>query len=82
MPSDPRARGELVDWLSATLNSDAAACPPWSVVAFNGDSASPAKKAFDAVLGTRLKHTKAVLAGRDWKLGQRPSAGSLRRQQG
>jgi len=70
LPADPRARSEALEWLFAALNSVEMASLPWSLLAFSGDTASPAWRLFDDFLKThRLRHLEPVLAGREWLAG-------------
>lgn len=71
MPSDPRGRGEALEWLFAALNSVEAASLPWSVLIFSGnDGDGPVWKSFNAFLNARLKHMEPVLADREWLAGR------------
>jgi len=71
MPSDPRGRSQVTEWLFAALNSVEMASLPWGLFKFSGkDDGSPAVKFFDDFLRThRLKHLEPVLAGREWLTG-------------
>ena len=70
LPADPRERSEALEWLFAALNSVEMASLPWSLLAFSGDTGSPAWKLFDDFLKThRLRHLEPVLAGREWLAG-------------
>jgi glutathione S-transferase len=70
MPTDPRARSDVLAWLFAALNSVEAASLPWSFYAFSGDTAeTPARKQVDGFLQLRLKHMEPVLASREWLAG-------------
>ncbi|QRM54066.1 glutathione S-transferase family protein [Sinorhizobium sp. BG8] len=70
IPSDPRGRSTVVEWLFAALNSVEAASLPWSIFVFSGDTTeTPGRKHLDGFLETRLKHMDAVLAEREWLAG-------------
>jgi glutathione S-transferase len=72
MPSDPRGRGEALEWVFAALNSVEMASLPWVLFKFWGDSYdSPGGKNLDAFLkDSRLRHMETVLAGREWLAGR------------
>ncbi len=70
MPTDPRGRSEVQEWVFAALNSVEAASLPWSIFVFSGDTTeTPGRKHLDEFLKARLKHMEAVLAGREWLAG-------------
>ncbi|HEX4505705.1 MAG TPA: glutathione S-transferase family protein [Alphaproteobacteria bacterium] len=70
LPSDPRARGEAVEWLFAALNSVEMAGLPWVMFQFMGyPGGTPEQQFVDGFLRARLGHTESVLAGRDWLAG-------------
>ena len=70
MPSDPRSRSEVIEWLFAALNSVEMASLPWSIFMFTGDTEdTPGRKSLDNFLESRLQHLEAVLAGREWLAG-------------
>ena len=70
MPTDPRDRSEVIQWLFAALNSVEAASQPFSFFKFAGDTIeTPARKLFDRFLKSRLEHMQAVLAEREWLVG-------------
>lgn len=67
MPSDPRGRSEVMEWLFAALNSVEMASLPWSIFMFAGDtSETPGRKRLNQFLEARLRHMEAVLTGREW----------------
>jgi glutathione S-transferase len=67
MPSDPRGRGETIEWMFAALNSVEMASVPWSLFKFSGDTSdTPGKKHLDSFLNARLQHMETVLNGREW----------------
>ena len=70
MPTDPRGRSEVIQWLFAALASVEAASQPWSFFKFSGDAGeTPMRKFFDGFLEARLKHMEAVLPDREWVAG-------------
>jgi glutathione S-transferase len=70
MPTDPRGRGEAVEWLFAALNSVEMASLPWALFAFAGEAGTPGWKRFDEFLKAhRLRHLEPVLAEREWLAG-------------
>ncbi len=71
MPTDPRGRSEVKEWLFAALNSVEAASQPWSLLVFSGEARdSSAWKLFDEFLKKyRLERIEAVLAQREWLAG-------------
>ena len=70
MPSDPRGRSEVTEWLFAALNSVEMASLPWSLFKFSGDPPqTPGRKQLDEFLTGRLKTMETVLAGREWLAG-------------
>lgn len=71
MPTDPRRRAEVLEWLFAALNSVEMASLPWSIFKFSGDASdSPGAKVLEQFLQVhRLKHLEKVLAGREWLAG-------------
>lgn len=67
LPTDPRSRSEVMEWIFAALNSVEMASLPWSIFKFSGDTTqTPGRKHLDAFLLARLKHMESVLAGREW----------------
>jgi glutathione S-transferase len=70
MPSDPKLRNEVIEWLFAALASVEAASQPWSFFKFSNDAdETPMRKFFDGFLEARLKHMETILAARDWLAG-------------
>ena len=71
MPSDPRGRSDVVEWVFAALNSVEMASLPWSLFIFSGNNGdTPAWKLFEGFLHqSRLKHLEPVLAEREWLAG-------------
>jgi len=71
MPSDPRGRSDVKEWLFASLNSVEMASLPWSIFVFSGFNKgdTPEWKALDGFLGMRLQRMEAVLSQREWLAG-------------
>lgn len=70
MPADPRARGEVIEWMFAALNSVEMASLPWSLLQFSGDTTSQTWAMFDQFLHKhRLAHLEPALTKRDWLAG-------------
>ncbi|SDL69317.1 glutathione S-transferase [Modicisalibacter muralis] len=70
IPTDPRTRSDVIEWIFAALNSVEMASLPWSLFMFTGDTEeTPGRKMLDKFLDTRLQHLEAVLAGREWLAG-------------
>lgn len=70
MPTDPKGRSDVIQWLFAALNSVEMAALPDIIFRFSGDTGdSPARKAFDGFLQKRLQHMQVVLAEREWLAG-------------
>lgn len=70
IPTDPRGRGEVKEWLFAALASVEAASQPWSFFMFSGNKdETPMRKFFDGFLEARLKHMETVLKDREWLVG-------------
>jgi len=70
LPSDPRRRSEVVEWMFAALNSVEMASLPWSIFMFSGFSEdTPEWKRLDGFLEARLQHMEPILAGREWLAG-------------
>jgi glutathione S-transferase len=70
MPTDPRCRSEVIEWLFAALNSVEMASLPFSLFKFTGDTTETAgRKLFDQFLKIRLEHMEKVLAGHEWLAG-------------
>lgn len=70
MPSDPRSRKKVIEWVFAALNSVEAASLPWSIFKFFGDNTeSSGRKHLDEFLKARLQHMETVLAECEWLAG-------------
>jgi glutathione S-transferase len=68
MPTDPRGRSEVIQWLFAALASVEAASQPWSFFKISGNAdETPMRQFFDGFLKVhRLPHLEKMLAGREW----------------
>lgn len=67
MPSDPKSRSLVIQWIFAALNSVEMASLPWSLYKFSDDTTdTPGRKHLDNFLHARLKHMETVLAEREW----------------
>jgi glutathione S-transferase len=67
MPTDPRGKTEVVEWLIAALNSVDLPIQPWALFRFMGyPGESPEAKFVDDFLKARLERMEAVLASRAW----------------
>ena len=63
MPTDPRGRAEVVEWVIAALNSVEMASLPWGLLMFSGNTDdTPSRKLFDDFLKIRLQRLEPVLA--------------------
>lgn len=72
MPTDPRGRSEVQEWVFAALNSMEMVSVCWSVFVFSGfdKKDTPEWKALDGFLGLRLSRLEAALATREWLAGR------------
>ena len=67
MPTEPRSRSDVKQWLFAAIASVEAAIQPWSFFQFSGGTdETPMRQFFDSFLEARLKHMDNVLAEREW----------------
>ena len=67
LPTDQRARSEVIEWMFAALNSVEMAGLPRFIFKISGDTAeTPGRKHLDAFLIARLGHMETVLAEREW----------------
>lgn len=70
MPTDPRGRAEVVEWVIAALNSVDLPSQPWALFRFMGfPGESPEAQFIESFLKARLERMDAVLAGREWLAG-------------
>ncbi|MBA4143946.1 MAG: glutathione S-transferase family protein [Nitrosospira sp.] len=78
MPSDPRGRCTVNEWLFAALNSVEMASLPWSLFKFTNDKIqSPGRELLENFLQGRLQHMETILAGRNWLAGSFSAADIL-----
>jgi glutathione S-transferase len=78
MPTDPRGRAEVVEWVIAALNSVDLPSQPWALFRFMGfPGESPEAKFVEDFLKARLERMEAVLTGREWLVGGRFSVADL-----
>ncbi|WP_286268879.1 glutathione S-transferase family protein [Thalassotalea hakodatensis] len=67
LPTEPRERARVQEWLFAALNSVEMASLPWFIFKFTGgDSESPEQKRIGAFLHSRLQHMEATLKQKEW----------------
>lgn len=67
MPTDPRGRAEVVEWVIAALNSVDLPSQPWALFRFMGfPGEAPEAQFIDSFLTARLERMEAVLGGREW----------------
>ncbi|MFO0593515.1 MAG: glutathione S-transferase family protein, partial [Polyangiaceae bacterium] len=70
MPTDPRGRSEVIEWVFAALNSVEMASQPWVLSKFFGEPGdSPEWKRIDSFLQLRLQRMETVLLKREWLAG-------------
>lgn len=71
MPTDPRGRNDVIEWVFAALNSVEMAGLPWALLKFSDENAgTPAEAFFDGFLKQhRLAHLEPVVAKREWLAG-------------
>jgi glutathione S-transferase len=71
LPTEPRARAEVIEWVFAALNSVEMAALPWALFQFSGFTGDTPGWAFlDGFLkASRLAHMEPLLAGREWLSG-------------
>jgi len=71
MPSDPRGRSEVQQWVFAALNSVEMVSVCWSVFMFSGfNDDSPGWKFLNGFMEARLRQMEAVLAAHEWLTGR------------
>jgi len=67
MPTDPRGRSEVLEWVIAALNSVDLPSQPWALFRFMGfPGGTPEAKFVEDFLKARLDRMEEVLAGREW----------------
>ena len=78
MPTDPRGRAEVVEWVIAALNSVDLPSQPWALFRFMGyPGESPEAKFVEDFLKARLERMEAVLASREWLVAGRFTVADL-----
>jgi glutathione S-transferase len=78
MPTDPRGRAEVVEWVIAALNSVDLPSQPWALFRFMGyPGESPEAKFVEDFLKSRLERMEVVLAGRAWLVADRFTVADL-----
>lgn len=78
MPTDPRGRTEVLEWVIAALNSVDLPSQPWALFQFMGfPGEAPEAKFIEDFLKARLDRMEAVLTGREWLAGGRFSVADL-----
>ena len=72
MPTDPRGRAEVMEWVIAALNSVDLPSQPWALFRFMGfpGEAPEAEVRGRLPRRLRLERMEAVLAGREWLVGR------------
>ncbi len=67
MPTDPRGRNEVIEWVFAALNSVEMAALPWGFFRFVGETGdTPGSKWLDQFVDIRLQRMEPVLAKGEW----------------
>ena len=70
MPTDPKERSAVIQWVFAALNSVEMASLPYVLYKFTGDEERTAgRELMDNFLALRLAHTEQFLANREWLAG-------------
>lgn len=78
MPADRRGCAEVTAWVIAALNSVDLPSQPWALFRFMGfPGEAPEAKFVEDFLKARLDRMEAVLAGREWLVGDRFSVADL-----
>ena len=78
MPTDPRGRAEVLEWVIAALNSVDLPSQPWALFRFMRlPGESPEAKFVDDFLKARLDRMEAVLADREWLVAGRFTVADL-----
>jgi glutathione S-transferase len=78
MPTDPRGRVEVLEWVIAALNSVDLPAQPWALFRFMGfPGKSPEAEFVDGFMKARLDRMEAVLAEREWLAGDGFSVADL-----
>jgi glutathione S-transferase len=78
MPTDPRGRAEVMEWVIAALNSVDLPSQPWALFRFMGyPGESREAKFVEDFLKARLERMEAVLANREWLVAGRFTVADL-----
>ncbi|NLS01517.1 glutathione S-transferase family protein [Rhizobium sp. P38BS-XIX] len=78
MPTDPRGRAEVMEWVIAALNSVDLPSQPWALFRFMGfPGDAPEAKFVEDFLKIRLDRMETVLKEREWLAGGRFSVADL-----
>jgi len=78
MPTDPRGRAEVMEWVIAALNSVDLPSQPWALFRFMGFAGgTPEAEFVEGFLQARLDRMEAVLTDREWLAGGRFSVADL-----
>lgn len=78
MPTDPRGRTQVLEWVIAALNSVDLPSQPWTLFRFMGfPTDAPQSKFIDDFLKARLDRMEAVLSEREWLVAGRFSVADL-----
>jgi glutathione S-transferase len=78
MPTDPRGRSEVVEWVIAALNSVDLPSQPWALFRFMGfPGEAPEAKFVDDFMKARLDRMEAVLTCREWLVADRFTVADL-----
>lgn len=73
MPRDPQLRADTLQWIIAALNSVEMVTVPWWYIRMKGVSDNP----LAGWMRQRFERLDAVLAGRDWLVGNRFTAADI-----
>jgi len=78
MPTGPRGRTEVMEWIIAALNSVDLPSQPWALFRFMGyPGESPEAKFVEDFLKARLDRMEAVLGNREWLVAGRFTVADL-----
>lgn len=78
MPTDPRGRAGVLEWVIAALNSVDLPSQPWALFRFMGlPRTSPEAEFVEAFMTQRLERMEAVLARREWLVDGRFTVADL-----
>lgn len=78
MPTDPRGRAQVLEWVIAALNSVDLPSQPWALFRFMGfPRQSPEAEFVESFMKLRLDRLEAVLAKREWLVDGRFTVADL-----